>query len=72
MQENRRRSANCRDNVSNLFRRLRCELTGDDLATAFGICVSLLIVLVGALDYIICVIVLFRLAGVLAHIRLFL
>lgn len=64
MQENRERwrHSKCRDNVGSLLHRLRCQWTGDDSATVFGICVSLLTFLAGALAYI----VLFRLAGALA------
>lgn len=42
-------------NPDKLFHLPRCKWTGDDTATVFGICVSLLIVLVATVDYIYCV-----------------
>lgn len=50
-----RRYSKCRHNTDQLLDLSRCKWTDDDIATAFGICVSLLIVLAGTLGYIYCV-----------------
>jgi hypothetical protein len=49
------RQSKCKGNADNLLHLPRCKWTGDDTATVFGICVSLLIVLAGTLGYIFCV-----------------
>ena len=51
----KRRHSKCKDNADKLLHLLRCKWTGDDTATVFGICVSLLIALAGTLGYIFCV-----------------
>jgi hypothetical protein len=45
MYENReqRRHSKCRDNAEKFLYRPRCNWTGDDTGTVFGICVSLLV-----------------------------
>ena len=48
-------TSKCKDNADKLLHLPRCKWTGDDTATVFGICVSLLIVLAGTLGYIFCV-----------------
>ena len=50
-----RRQSKCKDNADKLLHLPKCKWTGDDTATVFGICVSLLIVLAGTLGYIFCV-----------------
>jgi len=67
MFENReqRRHSKCSDNARKLLYRPRCKWTGDDTATVFGICVSLLIVLAGTLGYMIGVSLLITLVRVL-------
>ena len=50
-----RRQSKCKDNAGKLLHLPGCKWTGDDTATVFGICVSLLIVLAGTLGYIFCV-----------------
>ena len=50
-----RRHSKCKDSADKLLHLPRCKWTGDDTATVFGICVSLLIVLAGTLGYIFCV-----------------
>ena len=42
------------DNDSDSRHRPRCKLTSDDVATVIGICVSLLVMLTGALLCIVC------------------
>ena len=66
MDDNRahRRHSKCSDNEK-VFYRPRCKWTGDDTATVFGICVSLLIVLAGTLGYIMCVSLMLTLVRVL-------
>ncbi len=49
------RHSKCSDNAEKSSYRPRCKWTGDDTGAAFGICISLLIVLAGTLGYIICV-----------------
>jgi len=53
-----------RDDDGGSLRRPRSKLDGDDAATGVGICVSLMTFLAGALVYILCIICLFRFAGV--------
>ena len=67
MYENReqRRHSKCGDNAETFFYRPRCKWTGDDTATVFGICVSLLIALAGTLGYIMCVSLMLTLVRVL-------
>jgi len=67
MDKNReqRRHSKCRDTAVEFFYPPTCKWTGDDTATVFGICVSLLIVLPGILGYIICVSLLSTLVHVL-------
>jgi hypothetical protein len=67
MYENReqRRHSKCRDNAKKFLHLPRCKWTGDDTATVFGICVSLLIVLAGTLGYIFCISLLITLVRVL-------
>jgi len=55
---------NAKDNADGLLHLPRCKLTGDDIATVFGICVSLLIVLAGTVGYIYCVSLVLTLARV--------
>jgi hypothetical protein len=74
MYENRkqRRHSKCSDNAKKFFYRPRCQWTGDDTGTAFGICVSLLIVLAGTLGYIISARLLITLVRVLVPLADFL
>ncbi len=50
-----RRHSRCKDNAHKILHLPECKWTGDDTATVFGICVSLLIMLVGTLGYIVSV-----------------
>jgi len=74
MYENRaqRRHSKCADNAEKFFYRPRCNWTGDDTGTVFGICVSLLIVLAGILGCVICVSQLITLVHVLVSLADFL
>jgi hypothetical protein len=56
----------CRNNDGDSRHRPRCKLTSDDVATVIGICVSLLVMLTGALVCIVC----FGLLMMLLHIGL--
>src|ERR1700741_511289 len=67
-----KRQSKYKDNADKHFHLPRCKWTGDDTATVFGICVSLLIVLAGALGYIFCVSLLLTLMRVFVPLGAFL
>ena len=71
MQEHRKRGRHCKCNAKagNLLHRLRCKWTADDTAAVLGTCISLLIVLAGALSYVIGVSLLIRLAHFWPHLQ---